>query len=783
MQQFALPRGLILLLATAHFCLSSTPLTFGIDWEKRDKEFLSAIQPLLKATCYDCHSGAEASAGLALNHFQTTKSIFKQRQTWDTVIKRLEIGDMPPAEAEPLGKEDRQKLIDWLKSAINDIECGLTPNPGSVTLRRLNRVEYRNSIRDILGIDYKPAMSFPGDDVGYGFDNIGDVLTLPPLLMEKYVLSAEEIAQQAIAVPKPGAVFESPIKLSQLKADSGGSFQGDKFVFASNGKLTFEETFPWKGAFSLELGLGGTAAGNDVPKARVYVNGKKVSEIKVDTKSDTKAKTYYVKVIGAPNKKVSFAVEFFNDFYVEAKDGKPAQDRNLHIYDMKLVGQKPSMPVPESMLPESHKRIIKERPSATTTVAQAAAACIKPLAGKAFRRPPKTEEVDRLAKLVEETVEDGESFEAGIQVAIQAILVSPHFLFKVESPATKKPNEYPLVDDFELATRLSYFLWSSAPDNELLQLASKKQLREPGVLQSQIRRMIEHKNASRFVENFAGQWLTLRKLDDFKPNANLFPQWTDEIKLLAKGETFRMVQHVMQKDLSVLRLLDANFTFVNDRLAKFYGIPGIEGSEFRMVSTNGQKRMGILTHASILAVTSNPTRTSPVKRGKWILENLLGTPPPPAPPGVPELEKSELKGTLRQQMEQHRADRSCASCHKLMDPLGMALENYDAIGRWRTTDRGQPIDTQGELPNGDPVSGPGDLIKSLREKSSELFVRCLTEKLLTYALGRGLEYYDRCAVDKIMASTAKDEYRFSSLIYQIVTSDPFQRKGVKEEEL
>jgi hypothetical protein len=395
----------------------------------------------------------------------------------------------------------------------------------------------------------------------------------------------------------------------------------------------------------------------------------------------------------------------------------------------------------------------------------------------------KPEELDRLVALVQSAVDEGDSYEAGMQLALQAVLVSPHFLFKVESPAEKTLDEYPLVTDYELATRLSYFLWSSLPDAELLQLATRNELRKPGVLEAQIKRMLQHKNSARFVESFAGQWLTLRKLDDFKPNTDLFPQWSDELRGLLKQETFRLFQHVMQKDLSVMRLLDANYTFVNDKLAKYYGIPDVQGNEFRMISTNGHKRMGLLTQGSILAVTSNPTRTSPVKRGKWILENLLGTPPPPAPPGVPELEKTALTGTLRQQMEQHRVNPACASCHKLMDPLGMALENYDAIGRWRTEDHGQPIDTIGELPNGDAVSGPGDLIRNLKEKNAELFARCLVEKLMTYGLGRGLEYYDKCAIDKIMVSVAKDDYQFSSLILQIVLSDPFQRKGVREIEL
>jgi hypothetical protein len=783
MQGFPATRHWRITFPAVYFLALSTSLSFGTDWIQKDKEFSSTIQPILKAACFDCHSGSEANANLALNHFSDTKSIFKKRKTWETVIQRLEIGDMPPADAEPLSKEDRRKVIDWLRSAINDIECGLTPNPGSITLRRLNKLEYRNTIRDLLGIDYVPAASFPGDDVGYGFDNIGDVLSLPPLLMEKYLIAAEEISQQCIAAPQPGPVFDSPIKLAKLKADNGGSWQGDRFVFSSNGKISFEETFPWAGSFQLVMKLSGTPGGNEFPQVQVSVNGKKVKVVDVEPLADKADKAYKVTIRAGAKKPVAIELAFINDYYVEGKNGQSNIDRNLYIYDVKLTGQQPSKAIPEEELPPSHKLIIRESPNTGIPLKEAAANCLRPLVSRAFRRPVKPEELDRLVSLVQSAVDEGDSFESAMQLALQAVLVSPHFLFKVESPAEKTLQEYPLITEYELAARLSYFLWSTSPDSELLQLATKNELRKPGVLDAQVKRMLVHKNSLRFVESFAGQWLTLRKLDDFKPNQDRFPQWSDELRGLLKQETFRLFQHVMQKDLSIMRLLDANYTFVNEKLAKYYGIPGVEGKEFRIVSTNGHKRMGILTQGSILAVTSNPTRTSPVKRGKWILENLLGTPPPPAPPGVPELEKTELTGTLRQQMEQHRLNPACASCHKLMDPLGMALENYDAIGRWRTEDRGQPIDTQGELPNGDTVAGPGDLIRNLREKNAELFARCLIEKLMTYGLGRGLEYYDKCAVDKIMVNVAKDDYRFSSLILQIVLSDPFQRKGVREIEL
>jgi hypothetical protein len=405
------------------------------------------------------------------------------------------------------------------------------------------------------------------------------------------------------------------------------------------------------------------------------------------------------------------------------------------------------------------------------------------IASRAFRRPASDVELNRLASIVEKTVESGDSYEVGLQTALTAILVSPNFLFKVEEPALRIGNEYPLLSDFELATRLSYFLWSSTPDRELLTLASQKQLREPGVLAAQLDRMIRDERARDFVRNFAGQWLTLRKLESFTPNEGQFPDWNEQIRDFSRTETYYLFLYVLRENMSVLRLLDADFSFMNERLARFYGIPGVQGDKFQLVSLKGQKRLGILTHASVLAVTSNPTRTSPVKRGKWILDNVLGTPPPPAPAGVPELDKAELVGTLRQQIEQHRANPACASCHKQMDPLGLALENYDAVGRWRTSDRGNPIDASGELPTGEKVRNPGDLIRLLRDQKSEQFVRTLTEKLMTYGLGRGLEYYDRCAIDQILAKASKNDYRFQELLLGIITSDPFGRKGTRDEEL
>lgn len=766
------------LIGSLLFCAVAVLPVDAMDATEREKEFQNLIRPILQKACIDCHSGAEADAGLSLQHFQTFKSILKERRTWEKVIQKVQIGDMPPKDAPPLSNDDRKKLVEWINGAIQDIDCGKTPNPGLVTLRRLNRAEYRNTVRDLVGIDYKTADDFPGDDVGYGFDNIGDVLTLPPLLMEKYLTAAEEISRQAIQAPDPSPAFEASYRGTQLSHTGGVNKVESRLDFYSRGTATMSEQAPWAGNYVLEVTVGGSKAGNELAKMLISLDDKKVKEVTVPgTLKEPTTLTIPIKM-KAGKRTISF--EFTNDYYVEAKDGKPAEDRNLYLFDAKLTSRKAPERFPADKLSPLHKAIVIAEPSATVKVEDAARKVLQPLASRAFRRPVTKEELDRLCAMVASNVEDGESYEGALQLALQTLLVSPHFLFKIEQPTLAIAGSFPKLNEFELATRLSYFLWSTMPDDRLFQLALRKELSKPEVMSAEVKRMIEDRRSNEFVENFAGQWLTLRKLDHFEPNSKMFPVWNDQIRGLLRRETYTFFAGVMREDLSILTLIDGDFTYLNEELASFYGIPGVKGANFQKVSLKGQPRMGLLTHGSILAVTSNPTRTSPVKRGKFILDNLVGLPPPPAPPNVPELEKSELTGTLRERMEQHRVNPACAGCHKLMDPLGFALENYDAIGRWRTMEGSKKIDASGELPNGKTVKNAGELIRHLRQENADAFARCLTEKMMTFALGRGLEYYDRCAVDKIVATLKKDQYRFSTLVTEIVLSDPFQRRGERE---
>jgi hypothetical protein len=425
--------------------------------------------------------------------------------------------------------------------------------------------------------------------------------------------------------------------------------------------------------------------------------------------------------------------------------------------------------------------LLGTRPKEASENKKAAERVLTNFARRAFRRPVKTEEIERLLKLFDLATTQGEPYEQAIRLPMKAVLVSPHFLYRIEEDP-KDPNDVRTLNDFELATRLSYFLWSSMPDDELFQLAEKGELRKPGMLESQVKRMLKSPKAKALSENFASQWLQLRMLKTLTPDKGYFPNWDDNLKESMAREAELFFEYIVQNDRSILEFLDADYTFLNGRLARHYGVDDVAGLEFQKVKLPDGRRGGVIMMASTLTVTSNPTRTSPVKRGKWILENILGTPPPPPAPDVPELPPTgELKGTLRQQMEQHRENASCAVCHAKLDPLGFGLENFDGIGGWRTKDNKQAIDSSGILPGGERFSGPAELRKVLVGKA-DMFRRCFAEKLLTFGLGRGLEYYDKCALDEITAAAKTNGDSFSALVLAIVKSDPFQkRKGKRSE--
>jgi hypothetical protein len=728
--------------------------------------------PFVEKFCSDCHNADDAQGGLDFSKYAgaSSEDIIKgkAREHWQTVLAMLETGAMPPMDVEQPSTEQREKLAAWLEDTLFNLDCELIADPGRVTVRRLNRAEYNNTVRDLLGVDFRPADNFPSDDVGYGFDNIGDVLSLSPLLLEKYLDAAEAVAQDAVPVYSEKARtrrFAGNDFTNESRYKLGGEF----WSMPWSGELFFSFDAKFDGDYEVVIRAREDPAGDEPAKMELRLDGKAAKSFAVKGRKPSLHRT----TLSLTSGEHRIGVAFTNDFYKEG-----VGDRNLHVAHVEVV---------QPLIREQLSRLIVDWPQESgRSIRESAALSLQPFLRRAFRRLPTEDEVQKYAGVVDMVVADGEPFEFGMQLAVQAVLVSPSFLFRVESD--EHPDD-PMAErgltDFELASRLSYFLWSSMPDDELLDLAERGELRQPETLRQQTVRMLADEKSRAIVDNFAEQWLNLRSLDELSPDPAVFPEWDDELRAAMKRESLAVFEAIMRDDRNVLDLLDADFTFVNERLAKHYGIEGITGGEFQRVSLDPKQRSGVLTHASILTLTSNPNRTSPVKRGKWIMENILGKEPPPAPPGVPELEetqKSKPNASLREQLEQHRADPGCAACHRTMDDIGFGLENFDAIGRWRDDDDGRPIDASGELSAGQSFSGPVELVRILKTRSTE-FVRVFSERMLTYALGRGLEYYDRCAVDDILKRLRQNDYRFSELILAVVESEPFlKRRGDGERE-
>ncbi len=738
--------------------------------------FSRTIQPFLKQYCWECHDSETQEADIILDRFDESAAIAEQAELWEKVTNMLNERIMPPEDMPQPAPEEIAEVTGWLQEQLLHAGCGGTPDPGRVTLRRLNRAEYNNTVRDLLGVDFRPADDFPSDDVGYGFDNIGDVLTLSPLLMEKYLQAAEEIARRAVQVPEEHNAQWQDFRAKELEASNGTqAVQSRGFrVLASEGELRANWKVPTSGRYRLLITAYGEKAGGADARMAVRVDRDEI--LHVDVAADADQPAAYLAEVDVAEGRHEVGIAFTNDYYDPEQAERGNHDRNLCVGKLRILGPLPST----DELPEGHRRMLHEAKSFPTAEDWARAAVAR-FGTRAFRRPLTEHEIERLVKLVLLADRQGESLEAGMRLAVTAALISPHFLFRVEEDPT--PNRRDVIrelDEFELATRLSYFLWSSMPDEELFRLAGAGQLRAN--LDKQVRRMIADPKSQALVENFASQWLTLRNLAEFEPDPEMFPGFDDALRQDMLRETELFFVTVMREDRSILEFLDADYTFLNARLARHYGLPEPEQEGFTKVPLAGTDRGGVLTHGSILALTSNPTRTSPVKRGKWVLDQILGTPPPPPPPGVEELsEESQdvLSGSLRQRMEQHRENPTCASCHQRMDPLGFAMENFNAVGAWRDFDGAFEIDASGELPDGTTFVGAPGLRDILRDKADQ-FRRAFVGKLLTYALGRGLESADRCTVLEICRETEEEGDRFSSVVVGIVHSDAFQkRRGIE----
>lgn len=758
---------------------ASHPHVARLDKARAEADLQHQVLPLLKQYCWDCHGDGANKGDLALDGYTNVSLVLRDKKVWDQVLRNVQSGDMPPKKKKTQPTEAQREVVArWIQNTLFPIDPD-HPDPGRVTLRRLNRAEYNNTIRDLVGVDFKPANDFPQDDVGYGFDNIGDVLSLPPILFEKYLRAAESVLNEAI-VSGPRPPPTQRILPPQLQ---GGGEGGDVRVLASQGETFSEFKFPRAGQYAIRTLAYEQHGGKEYARIALRLDGQDVSQQEVRAVADNPAVYECTVKIDQPGSH-RVAVAFLNDFYQEKwiekrrKDGsigkeKKTEDRNFYCHYLEVSG-----PIGvEQPLPESHLRIFTRKPGASDE-AVVAKEIIGNFCKRAWRRPVQPQDVNRLMSLFFEARAQTDNFEASIRHALTAVLVSPHFIYRNDFQVNPNdPNSIHEIDEYALASRLSYFLWSSMPDDELFRLAETGKLRKN--LDAQVVRMMADKKARALTENFAGQWLQLRQLDVIEPDHEKFPAFNRELRQDFREETERFFEHIVQHDLPVTEFVTANYTFVNERLAKHYGLGGVTGEEFRQVSLVGTPRQGVLTQGSILALTSNPTRTSPVKRGKWVLENILSTPPPPPPPNVPPLEAGEkLTGTLRQRMEKHRENAMCSSCHSRMDPIGFAMEHFDGIGAWREKDGTDPVEASGVLPGGEKITDHRDLNQIIATTKSPDFLRCLAEKMLTYALGRGLEYYDRPAVERITTELGKGGNRFSLLIHGVVHSVPFQfRRG------
>lgn len=754
----------------------------------------ASFKPVLDRYCVTCHNDRQKAGGMSLAA-ASLSDVAADAAIWEKVVRKLDAGMMPPAGMPRPEVATARALVTSLTGALDRTATASLAPKG---LHRLNRTEYANAIRDLLALDVDAAALLPPDDSSAGFDNIADALGVSPALLERYLAAAMKIAPLAVGTYADGPVestFRAPADLNQL-----GHVDG--LPFGTRGGLLIKHTFPTDGTYEIRTTLwrnnAGRVRGLESPhQLEVLVDGERVHAVVIgtpehfsvsfDDRLNTKTTAEFdetlkvrVPVTAGPHEVgVTFVAKtaaqdpqklrpLLSPFDAVDTHGVPRVDAVM------VTG--PFNPTGPGTTP-SRQKIFSCRPTSAATESACARQILGSLARQAYRRPVQPAELDTLVQFYQ-TGRDSGTFDTGIERAITRILVAPEFIFRVEQNRTGAPGAAGVrVSDMELASRLSFFLWSSLPDDALLESAATNRLHEPLELRRQVQRMLADKRADAIVNNFAGQWLYLRNVRSITPIADEFPDFDDDLRQSFRRETELFFGSIMRENRNVLDLLTADYTFVNERLAKHYGIPGIYGERFRRVTVKDEARRGLLGQGSVLSVTANANRTSPVRRGKWILENLIGSPAPAPPPNVPALEASastDTPRTLRQTMERHRTNATCASCHRLMDPYGFALENFDAVGAWRTKDAGAPVDASVQTADGATIDGPVGLRRHLLQQP-DVFVRTMTEKLMTYALGRGLEYYDMPTVRKIVRE-AGPTYRFNTLVMGIVTSSQFQMR-------
>jgi mono/diheme cytochrome c family protein len=745
--------------------------------------------------CITCHNQKTKTAGLELDQTDLSR-VGQNAEMWEKVVRKLRAGMMPPSGARRPDSSARDTFATWLEGEL-DRAAAAKPSLAFSGVHRLNRTEYANAIRDLLATDVDVTELLPPDDSSFGFDNMANSLSVSSSLLEAYLSAASKISRFAIgdpAVSRSQKTYTAPADLSQNEHIEG-------LPLGTRGGMLVQYNFPVDGEYLFQAALlrgtseelyGRITKGE---KLEVSLDGEQVKLFDIDAEEQNRTKVDNVTqplevrfnvsagthAVGVAFIKRNYAPveDVFSSSYLRSSITVLDVSRTEvpHVSSLTISGPYKISGISET---PARRRIFSCRPSTAAQEARCAEEILSTLSRRAFRRPATSEDLEVLTNFYQEGRAKG-SFDQGIEMALRRILVSPDFIFRVErEPAKVKPGAPYRVSDVELASRLSFFLWSSIPDEELLKVASQGKLKDPVILEGEVRRMLADPRSHQLVSNFAGQWLYLRNLQSITPAIEDFPGFDDNLRQAFRRETEMFFESIIREDHSVVDLLTADYTFVNDRLAQHYGIPNVYGSQFRRVQLGPDNpRRGLLGQGSILTVTSLPTRTSPVARGKWILENILGSPPPNPPANVPPLKENDNKDIaalpLRQRMEQHRTNAVCAGCHRMMDPIGFSLENFDAVGRWRTRDGSSLIDASGELVDGTKVDGPASLRQGLLRYSDQ-FVRTFTTKLITYGLGRGLQYQDMPLVRSIVRDAARNNYRVSSIILGIVKSAPFQMR-------
>lgn len=833
------PRLIWALVVVPLFCLGDETPTMP---EATSAAFTKSVQPFFAKNCLVCHNSKLKTSGLDLEAYNTATAVFQDRGEAEKIVDRLRSGQMPP-KGRPRPDDAELKLVaGWIDAELDRTDP-LTKGPLPALARRLNRVEYNNTVRDLLGIETQPADDFPPDDSAFGFDNIAKVLSVSPLLMEKYMVAAEKIAHVAVFGPDTRSLTTTyqqalprrmeTTNLVLVKPPTDYSMTDyDITGLSMPGSFHVTHRFLVDGEYDIRMaGAGYRPPGSEIGVMTLWLDGKQIKSfdvlidvpatgfeyrpdhwdlrIKVTAGEHTLVAAFprqfegLPPLYGGPNpsklpisreRDPAIGIRHLEEDIAKQTVPELIERAKLEVERAKQQAALPITLRKESAFPGMSMTQMEvigpvssvQHPSPASIAkiyicgqpgGAHPAGCerkiIANLARRAYRRAVSTEEINQLVAIFAAGQKRSGSFDDGIAVALNTILVSPDFLFRIE----KSDGSTSAAGEYELASRLAYFLWSSMPDEALLQAAEQGNLHKPEVLNAQVRRMLADPKAHALAENFSGQWLETRRVKSAHPDRERYPDFDDYLGASMIQETQLFVQEVVQKDRGVLDFIDGPYAFLNERLARHYGIKGVSGTEFRRVDLTGTGRSGILTEASVLTASSYGNRTSPVLRGKWILDNILNSPPPPPPPNVPSLDESAVgaSASLREQLEQHRKSALCSSCHSRMDPLGFGFENYDAIGSWRTQDGKFAIDSSGVLPSGQTFRG-ADELKVILKQQKDIFSQGLTEKLLTYALGRGMERSDRQAIRQLVAQAAVNNYKFSSLLLGIVDSPPFLRQ-------